>query len=41
MKEVECGVALNVEKDVEVGARRTESRTSLVEVPLQTCLSTG
>ena len=35
MKEVERGVALNVERSVEVGAKRTEIRTSLMEVPLQ------
>ena len=37
MKEVECGVALNIEKSVEVGAKRTEIQTSLVEVPLHLC----
>jgi len=35
MKEVECGIASNVEKSVEVGAKHTEIRTSLMEVPLQ------
>jgi len=34
MKEVEHSIASNVEKDVEVGAKCTESRTSLMEVPL-------
>ena len=36
MKEVEHGLASNIEKDVEVEARCTESQTSPLEVPLQT-----
>ena len=33
MKEVECSVASNVEKSVEVGAKHTEIRTSLMRPP--------
>jgi len=35
MKEMECSIALNVEKDVEVGAKHTKIWTSLMEVLLQ------